>query len=322
MVTDYSYKVYSAYNAGDSVMYIGGYFDTYAGISSRGIIQYDGQSYKGFPPLPLNNDDVCNVGAIEMYKGELYIGGYIGTGYGPNFFKWEEGAWVKPGGKGIVGGSVGVGDFIIYDDLLLVGGNFCRSSECFGNSVVGWDGTNWQPYDAGIRCQSSVFDFEVYRGELYACGWIGMIGEVDTVYHAVVKWNGMRWEPFGDFNLPVVAMTTLNDELYFSGTFWSVNGIPAYHVAKYGPHPPVKDSLAFELYPNPSNGNFTLSGVSLDSIQIEVFNALGQSITLADSYQNGRYVEVVMPPYAAEGIYYFRIRFPKKTITKKVVLKK
>jgi hypothetical protein len=132
----------------------------------------------------------------------------------------------------------------------------------------------------------------------------------------------MRWEPFGDFNLPVVAMTTLNDELYFSGTFWSVNGIPAYHVAKYGPHPPVKDSLAFELYPNPSNGNFTLSGVSLDSIQIEVFNALGQSITLADSYQNGRYVEVVMPPYAAEGIYYFRIRFPKKTITKKVVLKK
>lgn len=311
--------VYDAINVGDSIMYISGFFDSYGGVPTWKVVKYDGEKYYGFPKLPNALPEGDNVARLAFYKNELYIGGYFGGLSGGHIAKWNGAAWEKVGNS-FSGYRSGVGDMVSYQGNLIVGGTFCRDEGNPGNSVAAWNGSSWISMDANIACPSLVSDMEIFQGELYAAGIIGLVG--DTIFKSVVKWNGAAWETFATIDDgQMAAMTTLRGELYFSGTFNAINGVPAYHVAKYSPTGGIKPIGAGAIFPNPTQGTFTLNDTDANLATIAIYNVLGQRVNNFSITQAGKNVSIEIPQTQAEGIYCVVIESANGRYSEKFVLK-
>ena len=79
---------------------------------------------------------------------------------------------------------------------------------------------------------------------------------------------------------------------------------------------------SFEIYPNPSNGNFTVDTHMLkyDNISISVYDLLGSKI---QKFENIKSFPFKMDlNELSNGIYYFKINSGDKTITQKVIIAK
>jgi Secretion system C-terminal sorting domain len=280
-------------------MYISGSFDKFGGVNTWNVVKYDGENFTGFPP-PTIAEDWHNVGNMLMYKGQLHIAGYFSR---INIARWNGSAWERLGGS-VPQANAGVGDIIEYEGKLIAGGNFCRdNNNTYGNCVAAWDGEQWSYMDSGIVCGGSFVDFEVFQGELYGVGPIRLL-EGGTY---AAKWNGHRWVKFADFDGDMAAITQLNGELYFSGTFEHVNGIEAYHIVKYSPLAPPLDSLDFGIYPNPTDGELILQKIQLQDLDLQLYNHLGQRIAPLQALQHDREVHLSLPSGLASGIYYLRL---------------
>jgi len=79
-------------------------------------------------------------------------------------------------------------------------------------------------------------------------------------------------------------------------------------------------SIAFEVYPNPNNGNFNVSWSSNDILELQVVNALGMSIYSTSIEENTFEKEINVQ--VEQGIYYIQLLTSDNTWnTKKLVIK-
>jgi hypothetical protein len=304
---------------GDSVMYIGGEFDTFGGVATTNLVKYDGKNFYAFPPIANNYNTA--VDALAWYKGELYAVGNFGDISGGDAAKWNGSKWELMGG-GIKGAIEHVNDLIIYEDMLIVAGSFWRANGNPGNCVAAWDGNNWHTMgENSFLDLGQIWDLEIYKDELYAGGAFDNTYPLSSSFS---KWNGTEWERQAIFNIfqdkedwgAVASMTVLNDELYITGSFRKVNGVLANNVVKYNdtakadtaiiPIPPLPND--FELYPNPCiDGTLILKNTLLENAEIFLYNDLGQPISVKAMLQNGKNVEIMLLESQANGMYYLHL---------------
>lgn len=114
----------------------------------------------------------------------------------------------------------------VWNDNLLVAGNFLKAGKIVANGVGRWDGTQW--YAMGEGFNKAAYGFGTLNGELYACGEFTASG--NTPLGGIAKWDGNAWvDPgFGfvkstpDELLYVHTLQEINGKLYVLGGFKKV----------------------------------------------------------------------------------------------------
>ncbi len=81
-------------------------------------------------------------------------------------------------------------------------------------------------------------------------------------------------------------------------------------------------NLDFSIYPNPSNGSFTIQteDINAGSIRIEVFNLLGKVVYSLEEMASPSYTKDVKLD-AVSGIYFVRLNAGQNTVVRKVIIK-
>ncbi|MCH7535153.1 MAG: T9SS type A sorting domain-containing protein [Bacteroidetes bacterium] len=130
------------------------------------------------------------------------------------------------------GTSAGVRS-LYYDSstsVLFVGGNFTYAGGTKVDCIATWDGNNWDSLGGGVVNFGScnpILTITKYKGDIYSAGEFFGSEEV------IAKWNGVSWDSIASVVGSVVRLRVIDGELYATGTFSSIGGVSATHVAKW-----------------------------------------------------------------------------------------
>ncbi|MBX7206724.1 MAG: hypothetical protein K1X78_00315 [Verrucomicrobiaceae bacterium] len=220
--------VYALAASGGSI-YAGGEFGIAGGVNTGHAAKWDGNGWSALGAGP------SEVHAFVIDGATLYAGGY-------GVQKWDGATWSNlPFGENDFAGVVYA--LALKDGELYAGGRFTPNENADANSIAKWNGVAWQSLGSGMGGGFSI-SFPVYAlavrdGELYAGGSFGTAGDVGA--NNVAKWDGSTWSALvagighravGLY--PSVSALVMNGvDLYVGGTFTTVGGVNASHVAKW-----------------------------------------------------------------------------------------
>lgn len=88
---------------------------------------------------------------------------------------------------------------------------------------------------------------------------------------------------------------------------------------------PTSKNSVYTLYPNPTNGDFTINmnGVTTNNVKITMFNVIGKLVyeTEAET-NNGEFIKEISTNQLSNGVYFIKVNADNKDYTKKVVINK
>lgn len=113
------------------------------------LLQFDGTAWSALGGGILGGFSA--VGALEVYQGELYVGGdiYVGAGNaGHGLMRWNGTEWNDVGGSmrdiyGTTNYNASVLSMLVHDGELFVAGGFGYAGDLHADQFAIWDGTNW-----------------------------------------------------------------------------------------------------------------------------------------------------------------------------------
>lgn len=138
---------------------------------------------------------------------------------------------------------------LLYDsinNILYAGGNFNfnnlpSDSTKPINCIAKWNGVTWDSLGSGVTYPyvPYVMDMIMYNGNLIISGNFNTVGGI--LSKGVALWDGSTWQHFADAvnnNIPIssgsVSRLYVNgNDLYIGGIIDSINGAPAYNLAKF-----------------------------------------------------------------------------------------
>ena len=157
-----------------------------------------------------------------------------------NGFTLEELAWIQPGYPpaeqtwGIVGNGEGTDGRInvmkTVGDKLYMGGDFSSVDGVTANSIIAWDGNQWETLGEGV--EGVIFAMEATpQGQLIIGG--NFILNSDSGSSNIAIWDGSEWTGLqkGEMNGSVYALKFEN-ELYVGGDFKNIEEQPIPFFAK------------------------------------------------------------------------------------------
>ncbi len=262
---------------------------------------------------------------FTIYNDKLIAGGSFTTIDGnpiSAIASWNDTAWSALGS----GLNSTVFSSVVFNGDLYVAGQFTATGDGLTslNHIAKWDGTQWSAVGEGLNDWIYKLYVDSTQNKLYAGGRFIQTGLGVTAKH-IAEWNGTNWvEVGGGADDLVVSFYAKDSNLYIGGYFTHVgNGIPANAIARWGPsHVGVDDisasstTIQLEIYPNPSNGEFTIESTSkIESIK--VFNILGETIyqTTKDNLQAS--INLSSHP---KGIYFVQVKTEKGILNRKIVI--
>ncbi len=165
--------------------------------------------------------------SINVYNGELYVGGYFDSAANVparGIVKWNGNNWVS------LGHSDWINNFLeIYNSKLYLGSCYFDTLNPIINTLAKWDGSIWD--SAG---QVSTWDYltcaKSFNNELYV-GGKGMC-TFDSINSDMAKWNDTCWSSVGTSVGPVSQLKVFQNELYAIASFGSLPPTPYFGVAK------------------------------------------------------------------------------------------
>jgi hypothetical protein len=98
---------------------------------------------------------------------------------------WSNEFGPSPSGQGLNGTGWA---FLIYQNNLVVGGDFTQAGPIVANHVAAWDGTQWNALGGGVSADF-ILALAEFNGELIAAG--GSSYAEGSMY----RWNGVTWSP-------------------------------------------------------------------------------------------------------------------------------
>ena len=126
----------------------------------------------------------------------------------------------------------------IFQDELIVGGQFTSASEVSVNHIARWDGSAWAALSgpSGTGVNNRVQALTVYNGELIAGGFFTQAGGVTV--NRIARWDGTDWAalsgPSGTgVNGRVQALSVYNGELIAGGEFTQAGGVTVNRIARW-----------------------------------------------------------------------------------------
>ncbi len=288
----------------DSLLYIGGQFDTIAGIVAHNVATFDGTNYATFPDY---GDSFSSIECMELYNNELYIGGNIvcpQSSHMQDIIRWNGSQWASLG-NGLSGLQSYISCMTTFEGKLIVGGYMKSSLGDPGNGCAAWNGTDWISMNVWAANGTGVVrSLTVYRNDLYAVAEFNLGGAGTS---ALFKWKGTYWEQVveigGGTNQPR-SLVVWNDDIYIGGVF-NVAGIQHQGIIKYNATVGISQAIPFKginIYPNPTENqlyiSFTdkISGCNMDIIDIR-----GNSILSTEIHNKSIIIDI---SHWQSGVYY------------------
>ena len=153
----------------------------------------------------------------------------------PESFGWQP-TFTGPGLPSYVAAAA------VYQDELIVAGDFITAGGVTVNHIARWDGSSWAalegPAGKGIATGSIVFvsSLTVFDGELIVGGVFYQAGGV-TVNH-IARWDGNVWAALGGSEGTsivgeVYALTVFDGELIVGGRFTQVGDVTVNNIARW-----------------------------------------------------------------------------------------
>jgi hypothetical protein len=236
------------------------------------------------------------VGSIAAWNGEYWhdldsgiIGGYITNLLVDSFNNWL-----------YVGGQLGYA------------GGFDGVEVC---SVARWDGQHWQsisPPGCPAPFWYSLFDMEIYHGELYVSLPSNNDPNTDTL---LMKYNGFEWKVITGINEAILDMEVYNDELICAGGFTIAGNDSCHGLARFYSPPDTtlsankplieKTAWLWPPQPNPNSGRVLIPyhNPSGKSSTITIISNEGKTLAFHTCKMEKNYWELNTTHYP-KGIYY------------------
>lgn len=134
-----------------------------------------------------------------------------------------------------------VWDMEVYNGNLYAGGSFNHAvyENIYERAIMKWDGSEWSAIGRGIGAddQGGVMALCVFNGELYAGGQFTTMDSIPC--NGLAKYNDSsdEWSSVGDgvwgLGSIINDMVVYNDELYITGSFYYMDGLPVNKICKY-----------------------------------------------------------------------------------------
>lgn len=178
------------------------------------------------------------------------------------------------------------------------------------DSLLHWDGEQWQTLGLGFNDVGSVNDIVRFDGDLYVGGYFETIGGIAA--DSLARWDGERWWPVAEFEgrpRQVNVLEVIDGQLYIGGEFEEVDNVTVNNIARwdgetwfaldggvsedgYGSVSEIQDLLPHEgmLY---VGGDFTQGGeINSDyviawDLETEAWVSLDGGVTLDDDLYFG-----------------------------------
>ncbi len=219
-------------------IYVGGEWTfTRDGEPFNYIMRWDGQQWH---PLGQGLDN--KVTSIRVIDDQLIVAGwfqYADTVLANGLARWDGERWHRvldipqfsPGDNNYVN------DVAFYEGLWYLGGNLLNLGD-----FVRWTGTAWEPVGGGLYGTfSSVQKLNIHDGRLYVSGTFSACqpyGVPTNPGSGIVAWDGENWDDLGGgtcgAGVPdVMGVTWWNDDLYVSGRFSMIGGVPSGKLARW-----------------------------------------------------------------------------------------
>jgi len=159
-----------------------------------------------------------------------------------NGFTTEELAWIQPGypptaqsyakvgNGGGVEGKINVMKTSEDGNLLIMAGDFSEVDGVAANSIIAWDGENWQTLGDGVEGEIHTIAIQS-QGRFYIGGNFSLYGSTEPCN--VAFWNGANWESMqnGEMNGTVFTLLSYGG-LIAGGDFQNIDNQPIKYLAK------------------------------------------------------------------------------------------
>ncbi|UCD64263.1 MAG: hypothetical protein JSW34_02160 [Candidatus Zixiibacteriota bacterium] len=179
---------------------------------------------------PLGSGMDGRVLALTVYEGKLIAGGDFTTAGGVlvnHIASWDGSnwSWLRPGPPLDPGCDDRIVAMTVYDEKLIVAGNFHTAGGVAANHIASWDGSSWSPLGSGTS--GGVKALAVYGDQLFVGGYFGTAGGVEV--NNIASWDGSTWSPLGSgTNGDVRALTVYDGKLIAAGSFVEIEPWPVF----------------------------------------------------------------------------------------------
>lgn len=335
----------------DDKLYAMGNFEKVAGVICRGVAVWNDttwSSYKGLDTILISGEAIND---MAYYKGNTYV---CGNFFNPDYPELkdimihdEEAGW-QPVGDFRIGGLGGLHKMLVWRDTLYIAGLMGESSGAPGNCVAAWDGENWHRLQNGVgrpdEGSSAARDIRIYNDELWVTGHFTLTnGYARTPDHgSVAKWDGSKWCTM-DFRRMgnSSGFGIWKDELFVVGEVHMLDDTSARRIVKWvgGDYTDtcVQDlttavesidaaGLMFEVYPNPTNGEFHLTFQNKENMKmdeeanVQMFDLHGRLVLSKSSkISYGANKVALGSSHLPSGVYYLKLTVGAKQSAKKII---
>jgi hypothetical protein len=115
---------------------------------------------------------------------------------------------------------------------IYVGGSFTTFAGFPANSIVRWDGVQWNPLSSGVSGTNvGVQSIVKYGGQIVAGG--GFTSPVVVAATNLARWDGANWFPLGNPNNTLQHLFSDGTSLYVGGSFTQIGSVAATRIARW-----------------------------------------------------------------------------------------
>jgi hypothetical protein len=232
---------------------------------------------------------------LEVHDGDLYAVGTLTLASTKGVAHLVNGVW-EGVGPGILGSIYQVRAVESFQGKLYVSGAFDIAAGNAGHAIMAWNGTAFEPLNIGPQAINGSYQYfyrantmlEVPGGLLIGGGFNYVDGQPAS---RMALWDGTNWCGLGGtIGGEVYSIANHNDTLYVSATDDpTFNGVDMNGLAWY--QFPVTQlnctflgveqellPTEFGLYPNPTDGVFSIAGSPSPVLHVRVCDLLGRTM--------------------------------------------